>query len=69
LIDLDALGFPEVFDATAEALARLHPVFEAAFTPGDALALADMLLRRRRSEHFLRLPHVARSQITRLRPN
>ena len=44
LIDLDALGFPGVFDATAEALQRRRPVFEAAFTTGDALSLADVLL-------------------------
>ena len=44
LIDLDALGFPAVYDATAEALQRRRPVFEAAFTTGDALALADILL-------------------------
>ncbi|MDE2253046.1 MAG: DUF2779 domain-containing protein [Betaproteobacteria bacterium] len=44
LIDIDKLGFPAVFDATAEALASRHPIFEAAFTTGDALALADVLL-------------------------
>ena len=44
LIDLDSLGFPGVFDATAEALQRRRPVFEAAFTTGDALSLADVLL-------------------------
>lgn len=44
LIDLDVLGFPAVFDATAEALTRRRPIFEAAFTTGDALALADVLL-------------------------
>ncbi len=44
LIDLDALGFPAVFDATAAALQRRRPLFEAAFTTGDALALADILL-------------------------
>ena len=44
LIDIDALGFPGVFNATAEALTRRNPVFEAAFTSGDALALADILL-------------------------
>ncbi len=44
LIDLKALGFPAVYDATAEALRRRRPVFEAAFTTGDALALADILL-------------------------
>lgn len=44
LIDIDALGFPAVFNATTQALARRRPVFEAAFTTGDALALADVLL-------------------------
>lgn len=44
LIDVEALGFPQVFDATAAALTRRNPVFEAAFTSGDALALADILL-------------------------
>ncbi len=44
LIDIDTLGFPAVFDATAEALTRRRPIFEAAFTTGDALALADVLL-------------------------
>lgn len=44
LIDIDTLGFPAVFDATAQALARRHPVFEAAFRTADALALADVLL-------------------------
>ena len=44
LIDRDMLGFPGVFDATAEALQRRRPVFEAAFTTGDALSLADVLL-------------------------
>jgi hypothetical protein len=44
LIDIDALGFPAVFDATAEALTRRTPIFEAAFTTGDALTLADVLL-------------------------
>lgn len=44
LIDIDVLGFPAVFDATAEALTRRRPIFEAAFTTGDALALADVLL-------------------------
>ena len=44
LIDLNDLGFPAVFDATAKALTRRRPIFEAAFTTGDALALADILL-------------------------
>ena len=44
LIDIDTLGFPAVFDATAEALTHRRPIFEAAFTTGDALALADVLL-------------------------
>lgn len=44
LINVDVLGFPAVFDATAEALQRRRPLFEAAFTTGDALALADILL-------------------------
>ena len=44
LIDIDALGFPGVFNATTEALKHRAPVFEAAFTTGDALALADVLL-------------------------
>jgi hypothetical protein len=43
-IDIDTLGFPAVFDATAEALTRRKPIFEAAFTTEDALALADVLL-------------------------
>ena len=44
LIDIDALGFPGVFDATTQAMQHRSPVFEAAFTSGDALVLADVLL-------------------------
>jgi hypothetical protein len=44
LIDLETLGFPAVFDATARALQERQPIFEAAFTAGGGLALADVLL-------------------------
>ncbi len=44
LVDVERLGFPAVFEATQQALAQRRPVFEAAFTTGDALALADILL-------------------------
>lgn len=44
LVDVEGLGFPGVFQATAQALAERRPVFEAAFSSGDALALADILL-------------------------
>jgi predicted RecB family nuclease len=43
-IDVALLGFPGVFEATRQALAARRPVFEAAFTDGQALALADVLL-------------------------
>jgi hypothetical protein len=44
LIDAERLGFPAVFQATQQALSARRPIFEAAFTTGDALALADILL-------------------------
>ena len=44
LIDLDELGFPGVYNATAQALADGGPVFEGSFCTKDALALADILL-------------------------
>ncbi|MGC9164040.1 MAG: DUF2779 domain-containing protein, partial [Thiomonas sp.] len=44
LIDLDTLGFPAVFDATAQAMRQRWPIFEAAFSAGGGLALADVLL-------------------------
>ncbi len=44
LIDLQGLGFLEAFNATRQALATRSPIFEASFSAGGALVLADILL-------------------------
>lgn len=43
-LDVEALGFPRVFDATRDLLSQRRPIFEAAFQIPGALALADVML-------------------------
>jgi Domain of unknown function(DUF2779) len=44
LIDVKADGFAAAFERTASLITTKQPIFEAAFTAGGALALADMML-------------------------
>ncbi|MBU0935694.1 MAG: DUF2779 domain-containing protein, partial [Spirochaetes bacterium] len=44
LVDMDAEGFPAVFEHTKRLMAERRTIFEAALSDGRALALADVLL-------------------------
>lgn len=44
LIDIESEGFNRAFERSAELLQSAQPIFEAGFTAGGALALADVML-------------------------
>ncbi len=49
LIDVNKEGFPGAFARSTELLASSHPIFEAGFSAGGALAFADVMLPARKA--------------------